>query len=225
MKILLEEIEVIRGNFSLRGSGNMYEGVHLIWGPVGCGKTTLALLLAGLLVPGKGKLRREGISNIGFLMQFPEHQITSRTIGEEVESWGGDPTQVLRDSDLIGKEKEDPLRLSRGELKRLLLVTLLMNNPDLLLLDEPYGGLDCRERQRLIQKLPDRSSAITILFSHDHSIMPQIDYLWEIQQGMLLYRGSMPEAISHWSCPPPYLRSIRKENLSVLLSDDDREKG
>ncbi|MDD1673314.1 MAG: ATP-binding cassette domain-containing protein [Methanomicrobiales archaeon] len=225
MKILLEEIEVIRGSFSLRGSGNVFEGVHLIWGPVGCGKTTLALLLAGLLVPGKGKLRKEGISKIGFLTQFPEYQITSRTIGEEVESWGADPARVLKDSDLIGREEEDPLRLSRGELKRLLLITLLMNNPDLLLLDEPFGGLDCRERRRLIQKLTERSSAITILFSHDHSIMPRIDYLWEIQQGMLLYRGGMPEAISHWSCPPPYLRSIGQESLSVHFSYNDGEEG
>jgi energy-coupling factor transporter ATP-binding protein EcfA2 len=205
MRLVLRGVETRRGTFHLAGTGAFFEGIHLVWGPVGCGKTTLALLLAGLLSPQQGEIQKEGIGRTGFLMQFPEYQVTSRTLTEEVGSWGIPPDPVLRETNLGDRRDCDPLTLSRGELKRLLLSTILHTNPDLLLLDEPFGGMDCQERGKLIDRISTTPSRITILFSHDHGMLPPLNHLWEIEEGQLIYRGAMPEALAAWSSPPPYL--------------------
>jgi energy-coupling factor transport system ATP-binding protein len=222
MKVSLTDIEVGRGTFSLQGTGTFCEGLHLVWGPTGCGKTTLALLLAGLLLPCRGEILREGVEQVRFLMQFPEYQLTSRTVQEEVESWGVDAQEILSQTGLAEQKMADPFSLSRGELKRLLLATLLGSGADMILLDEPFGGMDCRERQRFFTKLHGRMGKITVLFTHDHGIFPRIDHLWEIQNGELLYRGRMPEALPRWSCPPPYLLPYLAQGvLPANISPDD----
>jgi energy-coupling factor transporter ATP-binding protein EcfA2 len=213
LRLILEDTEIRRADFSLLASGTFSEGIHLVWGPVGCGKTTLALLLAALLPPHRGEVRTEEIRQTKLLMQFAEYQVTCATLAEEVESWGVPSEPVLKEADLAGRGAADPLSLSRGELKRLLLLTLLRTGPDLLLLDEPFGGMDCRERRKMIGKLAAPSRRITILFTHDHGILPPIDHLWEIEGGRLLDRGGMPQALQSWSCPPPYLRSVLERGI------------
>ncbi len=185
-RVVLREVEISRGSFRLQATGTFSEGLHLVRGPIGCGKTTLSLLLADLLPLQSGEVEKEGIHRQRLLMQFPEYQITSHTLTEEVESWGGVPEEVLTDLDIPDRKDEDPLTLSRGELKRLLLQTFLRTDPDLLLLDEPFAGLDCRERGRMIDALSGRASRITILFSHDTGRLPSPDHLWAIRSGLLI---------------------------------------
>lgn len=214
MRLILRNVEVKRGIFQLQGTGTFSEGIHLVWGPIGCGKTTLALLIAGLVSPEGGEVVKEGLGHLGFLMQFPEYQITSRTLIEEIESWGTSPDPILRETELGDCQDRDPLTLSRGEMKRLLLSTFLRIGPDLLLLDEPFGGMDCLERRKMIGRISTTSSRIIIIFSHDHGLLPLFDHLWEMDRGRLIYRGAMPEALSAWSFPPLYLESaIRKETF------------
>jgi energy-coupling factor transporter ATP-binding protein EcfA2 len=215
MRLILRDVEVHRATFHLQGTGIFSEGIHLVWGPVGCGKTTLSLLLAGLLSPQKGEVQKEGIRRTGLLMQFPEYQVTSRTLAEEVRSWGAPDEPVLREMNLWDRRKTDPLTLSRGELKQLLLRSLLYADPDLLLLDEPFGGMDCRERGTMIDGISGSASRITILFSHDQGKLPRFDYLWEIRDGSLFEWGAMPGALSSWPSPPPHLRSYGGEGVSA----------
>jgi energy-coupling factor transport system ATP-binding protein len=192
MRLLLQDAEVFRGTFHLKATGMFPVGIHLVRGPIGCGKTTLALLLAGLLSATQGAVRREEVHRTGLLMQFPEYQVTSRTLAEEVESWGAPAEPVLQEIDLWDRRGSDPLALSRGELKRLLLASLLHSGPDLLLLDEPFGGMDCRERGRMIDTISQCDTRITILFSHDQGRLPRPDHLWEIEGGSLIDKGVMP---------------------------------
>ena len=60
VRIELLDLAISRGSFSLRGSGTLDEGEHLDSGPVGSGKSMLALRIAGLLRPWSGDVRRHG---------------------------------------------------------------------------------------------------------------------------------------------------------------------
>jgi energy-coupling factor transport system ATP-binding protein len=218
MKINLRDTEVRRGTFRFQATGTFSEGIHLVRGPVGSGKTTLAFLIAGLLPPDRGEVQKEGILRTGLLMQFPEYQVTARTIAEEVESYGAPVEPVLREMNLWDRRQADPLTISRGELKRLLLNSLLHTVPDLLLLDEPFGGMDCRERGKMIDKISGSGARIIILFSHDQGKQPCLDHLWEILDGRLIVRGAGSEGFSERALP----LSDRSENgreRSLIPSD------
>ncbi|NLA37986.1 MAG: ATP-binding cassette domain-containing protein [Methanomicrobiales archaeon] len=205
MRVDLEDILFSRGSFSLRGSGIFGEGVHLVSGPVGSGKSTLALLLAGILLPRGGAVRRHGISSTLLLLQSPEYHITSPTVAGEVESWGLDPADLLVQADLAGRGDDDPLRLSRGELKRLILACMISRDPDLMMLDEPFTSLDCVARQEACRMIEDRRGGITIVFSHERAILPRVDAIWEMEDGVLKALGRVPHAIPGWRFAPQYL--------------------
>lgn len=206
MRVELEDLCFSRGPFTLRGSGTFDPGVHLVSGPVGSGKSTLALLLALLLRPGSGAVRRVGVSSALLLLQFPEHHITSPTVAEEVRSWGLIPDDVLAQADLSARADDDPFHLSRGELKRLTLACTFMRNPDLLMLDEPFSSLDCTAKRKACRMIEERDAGITIIFSHERAVLPRVDALWEMEGGALTALGRVPDAIPRWRHAPPYLR-------------------
>ena len=220
MRVDLEDLLFSRGRFSLRGSGTFGEGVHLVSGPVGSGKSTLALLLAEILRPESGAVRRHGISSALLLLQFPEYHITCSTVAEEAGSWGLDPDELLVRADLAGRGDDDPFHLSRGELKRLILACMIMRNPDLLMLDEPFSSLDCAAKRRACSMIEERSEGITIIFSHERAVLPRVDALWEMEGGTLKALGRVPGAIPRWRHAPPYLtyaleQGARPENIRL----------
>jgi len=220
MRVELDELLFARGTFTLRGSGTFDEGVHLVSGPVGSGKSTLALLIAGLLRPTGGAVRRHGISSVQVLLQFPEYHITSSTVAGEAASWGLDPDEVLARADLVGRADDDPFRLSRGELKRLTLCCAIMQDPDLLMLDEPFSSLDCTAKQRACRMIEGRREGITIIFSHESAVLPRVDAIWEMENGTLTGLGGVPHAIPRWRHSPPYLayalnEGARPENIRL----------
>lgn len=220
MRVDLEDILFSRGQFSLRGSGTFGEGVHLVSGPVGSGKSTLALMLAELNRPESGAVRRHGISSALLLLQFPEYHITCSTVAEEAGSWGLDPDELLVRADLAGRGDDDPFHLSRGELKRLILACMIMRNPDLLMLDEPFSSLDCAAKRRACSMIEERSEGITIIFSHERAVLPRVDAIWEMEGGTLRALGSVPRAIPRWRHAPPYLtyaleQGARPENIRL----------
>ncbi len=222
MRVDLEDLLFSRGSFTLRGSGTFEEGVHLVSGPVGSGKSTLALLLAELLRPGSGAVRRHGVSSALLLLQFPEHHITCPTVAEEAGSWGLAPDDVLARADLAGRGDDDPFHLSRGELRRLTLACAVMRNPDLLMLDEPFGSLDCVAKREACRMIEERDAGITIIFSHERAVLPRVDAVWEMEAGALTARGSVPGAIPLWRHAPPYLAYALREGArpaNIRLSD------
>jgi len=211
-----------RGPFTLRSSGTFGEGVHLISGPVGSGKSTLALLLAGLLRPESGAVRRHGVSSVQLLLQFPEHHITCPTVAGEVRSWGLAPEDVLARADLLGRGGDDPFHLSRGELRRLTLACAVMQNPDLLILDEPFSSLDCAAKREACRMIEERGVGITIIYSHERAVLPRVDAIWEMEDGALTARGRVPAAILSWRHAPPYLAYALREGgrpENIRLSD------
>jgi len=212
-ELILKDLILKTDDFTLLSNGVFKEGVHLITGKIGSGKTTLSLALAGLLKAEKGVIEYKEIENILLSMQFPEYHLTKTTVEAEIISWGLNSKQILEITNLKGKENYDPIRLSRGELKRLHLACILSKNPDLLILDEPFSTLDLVWKENFC-KNPDIRKKITIIFTHEQSVLPKTDFIWEIQDGKLEYLGHVPDCLENWKRAPEYIKIALKKGVT-----------
>jgi NitT/TauT family transport system ATP-binding protein len=138
-------------------------------GPSGCGKTTLLKLIAGLQQPTAGQIRLAGRAvrrpsrHVGFVFQEPT-LMDWRTVKENVtlplelngsgREKAGRKAQTLLDLvGLTGFEDSYPAQLSGGMAQRVALARALVHDPQLLLLDEPFGALDALTRERMGREL------------------------------------------------------------------------
>jgi energy-coupling factor transport system ATP-binding protein len=208
MKITLNSVCAVRGEWSLSASGTFSEGIHLISGKSGSGKSTLALVLSGLFSSFSGTVALDGVSSVMVSFQFPEYHITGLTLKDECRSWGLNPSTVLSSVKLYGKKDLNPLKLSRGELKRLNMACVLSGKYDLLILDEPFGSLDVQEKERVCHDLSLRKKGITIITTHERTLFPRVDHLWEIQNGELRCLGRLPEALGAWQNAPGIIKNL-----------------
>jgi len=137
-------------------------------GPNGSGKSTLAKLAAGLLELHAGSITRTGRAT--FLLQDPGRYLARERAGEEVEL-GADAERARRalaDVGLAGYEDRHPRDLSSGERERLALATVLVTEPDLLVLDEPTRGIDPERKAQLAELLREQAhSRATLVVTHD----------------------------------------------------------
>ena len=158
----------------------------VILGPSGCGKSTILRLLAGLLAPTAGRvLYRDrphpGPSDrIGMIFQnyslFPwltvRKNITfgPRMRGERPEKYRLRAEELIEVARLQGLEDRYPPHLSGGQQQRVAIVRSLVNEPDALLMDEPFGALDVQTRWQMQDFLIEtrRLARLTIVFvTHD----------------------------------------------------------
>jgi len=155
-------------------------------------------------------------------MQFPEYHVTGFLVKDEIRSWHLPVTDTLQKSGLDGRENTKTLTLSRGELKRLHLTCLLGNPWDAVILDEPFAGLDCREKRRFCAAIEERKHPLIIIFTHEQAVLPAADVIWEIEGDALVCRGSVPEAIPAWRGAPRYLTRALEEGAqpaNIRLQD------
>jgi NitT/TauT family transport system ATP-binding protein len=129
-----------------------------IVGPSGCGKTTLLNILSGLLKPSAGEVRWHGRAlsgvppKVGYMLQkdllFPwRTAVDNVMLGREIRGDSGagarDKARALLDQlGLHGFADDYPATLSGGMRQRVALARTLINEPDVLLLDEPFAALD-----------------------------------------------------------------------------------
>jgi energy-coupling factor transport system ATP-binding protein len=137
-------------------------------GPNGSGKTTLAKLAVGLLEPQGGTVVRGG--RAALLLQDPGRYLVRERADDEV-ALGGDlarARRVLAEVGLAGLESKHPRDLSSGERERLALATVLVPEPDLLVLDEPTRGVDPERRQEIAALLRAQAPArATLVVTND----------------------------------------------------------
>ncbi|WP_440951111.1 ATP-binding cassette domain-containing protein [Methanosphaerula subterraneus] len=222
MRLTLEKVVIRHEDWSLSCDATFTPGVHLITGRIGAGKSSLAEVMTGVVQPAEGRVVRDGIQDTMLSLQFPEYQITQRTIHAEAASWGVDPDHVLTRAGLSDQSERDPLTLSRGEQKRLHLNCILARDHDLLVLDEPLSSLDCVEKTQICKRLGARQDRITILFTHEQWTFPRIDRIWEIRNHQLVCCGPVPEGIRSWqTAPPPVLMLLRAGVLPENLTPED----
>ena len=139
-------------------------------GPNGSGKTTVAKLAAGLLSPDSGTAELRG--RAGMLLQDPSRYCIRERVDEEVAlGVNGDRDRAhraLAELGLLGKESRHPRDLSSGERERLALASVLVTEPDLLVLDEPTRGVDPDRKAHLAELLHSGSDRrATLVVTHD----------------------------------------------------------
>jgi energy-coupling factor transport system ATP-binding protein len=139
-------------------------------GPNGIGKTTLAKIAAGLLTAKHGTVERRG--RACYLSQDPgRYLVTDRVEDEAALAVGGDRGRaraVLREVGLAGLERRHPRDLSSGERERLALASVLVAEPEILILDEPTRGVDPPRKAELAELLRrDAPRRATLVVTHD----------------------------------------------------------
>jgi energy-coupling factor transport system ATP-binding protein len=227
MRISFDHVHATHDSWSLSITGTFLEGIHLVSGDVGSGKTTLALMMAGFISPSGGLIDKTGIKSSILSHQFPEHSVTGLSIADECTSWGACTDEILGVTGLTGKGSVSPLSLSRGELKRLHLACVLTKDCDLMLLDEPFSSLDCQEKGKLCERINNKKTGICVIFTHEQNIFPRVDRIWEIANGRLIDCGVPPDAFFTWQHAPAVVtRLIASGQVPDNLSMDDlREAG
>jgi len=140
-------------------------------GPSGCGKTTILKIVAGLTRPDGGNILLE-VSKIGFVFQ-EDRLIPWKTVCGNLEFVSSDTHkvgEVLKLVRLWDYRNFYPSQLSGGMKQRVNLARALLVEPDLLLLDEPFKGLDLGIKAELMEEILKmcRSMNITaFLVTHD----------------------------------------------------------
>ncbi|MBM7624427.1 energy-coupling factor ABC transporter ATP-binding protein [Sporohalobacter salinus] len=182
---------------------NLKKGDRLgLIGPNGAGKTTVFKIIMGLLVPQSGKVVifdkertqkddfLEVRERIGFLFQDPDDQLFCPTVEEEI-AFGPlnlgkseeEAMQIVDDTlELVGMEgfrKKVTYNLSGGEKRIISFASILSMQPEVLLLDEPFAGLDQEMSGKVIEILNNIPQSYVIV-SHNEEFLDQViaDYCY-----------------------------------------------
>lgn len=175
-------------------------------GPNGAGKSTLLKMLTGMLRPTSGQILFEGhpwqrkdLNDIGALIESPplyenltaKENLKVRTTVLGVPSSRID--EVLKTVDLTDTGSKRAGQFSMGMKQRLGIAIALLNQPKILILDEPTNGLDpigIQELRELIRSFPEQGITV-ILSSHILSEVEQIvDHIGIISNGILGYQDA-----------------------------------
>lgn len=162
----------VRMNTAALAAVNLHVAPHEIVGlvgPSGCGKTTILNLIAGFIKPGQGQVLMDGVPIPGIAPNrlvvfqtpalFPWLSVLDNvTFGPRMR---GDSTseylelarQIIADVGLSGFERHYPYQLSGGMRQRVQIARALVNKPEVLLLDEPFGALDAQTRLAMQEML------------------------------------------------------------------------
>lgn len=184
----------------------------IIIGRSGSGKTTLLNLAAGLIKPSSGRVLFDNLDlggmtdarislmrsqRLGFVFQFPS-LLPSLTVRDNItlpnmfvsknnKSPNDRATDLVNRLGLKGKLDVYPRQLSAGEQKRVVIARALMNEPRLILADEPTSDLDNRTENEVMEIMRDiNSTGVTfIIVTHSTQLVPLATRAFEMQNGRL----------------------------------------
>ncbi|MFH0752664.1 MAG: ABC transporter ATP-binding protein [archaeon] len=182
-----------------------------IQGPSGSGKSTSMFLVGCLDTPTKGKIFLEG-KDISTLTESDLSQIRGRTIGFVFQQFNLLQTltalqnvelpmifQGVPITERLKKAKElltlvglgarmdhKPTQLSGGEMQRVAIARALLNDPKVVLADEPTGNLDSKTGEEVIKffrKLHEKENKTIVMVTHDNNIAKQADRIIRLKDG------------------------------------------
>jgi cobalt/nickel transport system ATP-binding protein len=223
-----------------------------ILGGNGSGKTTLLYHVLGLLAPDEGRVSVFGVNpavhynsireRIGVLLQSVDEQILSPTVGDDISfsprNYGHQKDEIEA---MVGQVMSElgigHLRdkichyLSGGEKRKVALAGALVLRPELLILDEPFEGLDSRSRSELVTLLNKRNrEGMTIVMStHDLNLVASFaDRVYVLSKGHGVITAGTPaeifmqtEALREANIDPPVLtelfQKLREQGVRVDL--------
>ena len=264
MKVELDGLTKEFGDFTAVDHINltMTNGVYGLLGVNGAGKTTLMRMLCTLLKPTSGTIRCNGKEIFGMDSEY------RRLLGYLPQDFGFYPEFTVEDyllyiaalkgiRPVVAKKRVKELiarvglskaahkkmkKLSGGMKRRAGIAQAMLNNPRILILDEPTAGLDPNERIRFRNLISELSEDRLVLLSTH--IVSDIEYIaneiWLMKDGEILHKGSIDELIHSmtetvWECPVPKNRvpdfmekykisNMKSETNQVMLRIISREK-
>lgn len=202
-------VEVLRGLSIQVKQGEL----ACIIGPSGCGKSTLLHVLGTLDVPDQGTVTMQGTDllalkgkklaqfrnkRIGFVFQFhhllPEFSalenvcIPGWLAGRKKSLVKEKALQLLEKLGLSHRVDNKPSQLSGGEQQRVAVARALINQPSIILADEPTGNLDsanARELHQLFSTLKKELGQTFLIVTHNEELAAQSDRVWTMKDGMI----------------------------------------
>ncbi|MCR2812565.1 ABC transporter ATP-binding protein [Microbacterium sp. zg.Y1090] len=180
-----------------------------IVGPSGSGKSSLLAIAGALAHPDSGTVRVHGtdlatlskrtrarfrLRNIGFVFQSG-NLLPALTAADQLRLAGRlagnrhvDPAPVLESVGMSHRAGHRPGELSGGERQRVGIARALVNQPTLLLVDEPTAALDRRRSHEVVQLLADRAhdaGVAVVMVTHDRDVLEHCDRVLEMVDGRL----------------------------------------
>lgn len=182
-----------------------------IIGHSGSGKTTLFNMIAGLIAPLSGKIYIDGSEitamaenekavfrnqNMGYVLQG-QSLLNNFTILDNIcmpaylssnsKEFRERALELLKQIGLEEFSKEYPFNLSGGEIRRVSIVRAMLNQPKVILADEPTSNLDPENSHKVMQMLKDISAQGTtvILSTHELEYLSYVDTVFKMNQGKL----------------------------------------
>lgn len=214
----LEDEEIVRAvnDFSLE----VPEGQFLaVLGHNGCGKSTVAKLINGILVPNKGKVMVKGMDTsdesktvdirrtVGMVFQNPDNQIVATIVEDDVafgpENLGVEPSEIRKAVDNALKavgmyefRKREPHRLSGGQKQRVAIAGVIAMNTKCIVMDEPTAMLDPQGRKEVmdtVMKLNREFGITVILITHYMDEAVKADRVVVMDGGRIALDGTPKE--------------------------------
>lgn len=199
---------------------NVPEGQFLaVLGHNGCGKSTVAKLINGILVPNKGKVTVEGMDTsdeektvdirriVGMVFQNPDNQIVATIVEDDVafgpENLGVEPSEIRKAVDNALKavgmyefRNREPHRLSGGQKQRVAIAGVLAMKTKCIVMDEPTAMLDPQGRKEVIDtvmKLNKDYGITVILITHYMDEAVKADRVVVMDNGNIALDGTPKE--------------------------------
>ncbi|EAC6123306.1 ABC transporter ATP-binding protein [Listeria monocytogenes] len=184
-----------------------------IVGPSGAGKSTFLSIAGALLSPTEGEIAIGGttlnnmsekaltkvrLDKVGFIFQganlIPYLNVRDQLLviaelsGEKGSAAKEKADKLLQELGLTSRQNNYPESLSGGEKQRVAIARALMNDPDIILADEPTASLDANRGHKVVQMIADevkRKNKAAIMVTHDERVLDLVDRVIRIEDGYL----------------------------------------
>ncbi|EAH4446926.1 TPA: ABC transporter ATP-binding protein [Listeria innocua] len=184
-----------------------------IVGPSGAGKSTFLSIAGALLSPTEGEIAIGGttlnnmsgkaltkvrLDKVGFIFQganlIPYLNVRDQLLviaelsGEKGSAAKERADKLLQELGLTARQNNYPESLSGGEKQRVAIARALMNDPDIILADEPTASLDANRGHKVVHMIADevkRKNKAAIMVTHDERVLDLVDRVIRIEDGYL----------------------------------------